>query len=365
MISEYLVQETKSISHTSSSPAIGQTIRAVVERDEALTAEAAETVFDAILADRIASLETASLLATLKARGETAAEILGCVRALLKRATPAPAPDVQFGAAIDIGGTGGDRRNTINISTIATFIVAAAGVPVIKHGNRAVTGRAGSADLIEALGIPLRAHHNTQSLQRELTAINFVYLFTPTCFHLPPGLSALRRQLGFRTIFNLAGPLSNPMQVPYQFIGVADPAFITPFITVLRALGRKRAAVVHGAEGLDEIGLSGSNSVAELCGDDVRHYQVEPADFGLPSAPISALSGGDARENAEHCERILAGEKGARRDAVVACAAAAFVMAGRSPHFRSGAHLTEHIIDSGCTRRQLAIIREFHHADQS
>jgi anthranilate phosphoribosyltransferase len=255
---------------------------------------------------------------------------------------------------VDTCGTGGDGAGTFNISTLAALVVAGAGVPVAKHGNRSVSSRCGSADLLAALGIGLEAAPPV--LERVLREAGIAFLFAPLLHGAMKHAAAVRRELGVRTVFNLLGPLTNPAGARHQLLGVYDPARVETLAEVLRELGSERAMVVHG-DGLDEIALSGETRVAELRDGAVRVYTVGPEDAGLARCRRRDLLGGDAAHNAGIARRLLQGEPGPRRDAVVLNAAAALVVAGRAADLRDGAAQAARAIDGGAALAALERLR--------
>jgi anthranilate phosphoribosyltransferase len=263
--------------------------------------------------------------------------------------------------AIDIGGTGGDGLGTFNISTTAAFVVAAAGLPVLKHGNRGFSSRSGSADMVEALGIALPKRADFDQLRACLARVGLAYLFTPTYHRFPDGLNALRKQLGIRTIFNLAGPLAHPARLSRQMVGVSDPDLLPVFCAVLAQTGRQQAWVFRGADGADEISISGHTVVHELRRGQSRRFSIAPSDFGIAHATVDAIRGGDGAQNATICRAILAGAPGPRTDAVLLCAASAFVFAGIASSFKEGVARARDAIGSGSAARVLKGLQEASH----
>jgi anthranilate phosphoribosyltransferase len=298
--------------------------------------------------------QVAAFLAALRAKGETADEILGCVQAMRQRA---PAVNCNGIAAVDIGGTGGDRSGTFNISTTAAFVVAATGLPVAKHGNRNFTSRAGSADLIEALGIKLQlAPHKICACLEE---VGMAYLFTPAFYPAPPNLSQLRRKIGIRTIFNLAGPVANPANVACQTIGVAQPDLTEVLAQVLARLGKRHVLVFHGLDGLDEISITTQTKITELNQGEIQTFYLEPETLGLQQARLEDIRGGTAQDNARICLDILSGKKGPPRDIVLLSAAAALIASHRATTFSAGLALAEEAIDSGQAWQIMERLRQF------
>jgi anthranilate phosphoribosyltransferase len=252
--------------------------------------------------------------------------------------------------AIDVCGTGGDGMGTLNVSTAVSFVVAGAGVTVAKHGNRALSSRTGAADVLTALGVNIDVPF--EQLPSLLALCRCAFLFAPRHHAALHHAAEARRELGLRTIFNLAGPMANPARVTRQLTGVFDPAWARPMAESLHALGSEKAWLVHGM-GLDELTLAGDNQVVELDKGKIRVFTLSAADAGLPPAPIAAIQGGDAGFNAGALYALLAGERGAYRDTVILNAAAALIVAGRSEHLLDAAAIAAHSIDSGAARTVL------------
>lgn len=294
-----------------------------------------------------------ALLMGLRQKGETPEEIAGAARAMRSRATPISCPEPE--RAVDTCGTGGDGSGSVNVSTIAAIVVAACGVRVAKHGNRALSSRAGSADVLEALGVAVEAP--VPVLERCLAEANIAFLYAPAFHAATRHAAGPRRELGMRTLFNLLGPLTNPAGVGHQVVGVFDAAWCEPVARALGRLGARRAFVVHGegeaGRGMDEISVSGATRVAEWDGVGVREYRVTPADFGLEPEDPAGLRGGDAAENARVAREVLAGARGAPRAAVVMEAAMALVATGAAPDLWAGARRAEAALDEGDAARTL------------
>jgi anthranilate phosphoribosyltransferase len=260
------------------------------------------------------------------------------------RMIPVHAPE----GAIDVCGTGGDGHHTLNVSTAVSLVVAACGVPVAKHGNRAASSKAGAADTLEALGLNL-ANAGARA-ETTLNEIGIAFLFAqahhPALKHIAP----IRRKLGSRTIFNLMGPLANPANVQRQLVGIARPAYVPIYAEAIRRLGTARSFVISGDEGLDELSLAGGNEVADVRHDAVAMRRVTPADAGLPEYPVDAIKGGDPAYNAAALDRLLMGEHGAYRDAVLMNAAGALMVAGEVNDWREGAEEAAEAIDKGLAK---------------
>ena len=322
-----------------------------------LSRQEAETAMEEILSGRAEEDSIVALLAALRTKGETVEELVGFARAMRRHATPifsdGSRPDELL---VDTCGTGGDASGTFNISTAAAFVAAGAGVRVAKHGNRSISSKCGSADVLEALGISLDVP--PEGIAASINEIGIGFLFAPAMHTAMRHAMPARRRLG-RTAFNLLGPLTNPAGARAQVVGVFSDKVVEKVALVLAELGVDHAFIVHGAGGLDEISLAGETSVGEVLHDNVRLYEVTPEDFGLERAPLSAISGGDADDNAELIRAIFAGETGPRRDIVVANSAAALVAAGRAADFLEGAQLAAQSIDSGAARKKLEALISF------
>jgi anthranilate phosphoribosyltransferase len=322
-----------------------------------LSREEAEAAMEEILSGSAGEDSIVALLSALRTKGETIEELVGFARAMRRHATPifndASRMDELL---VDTCGTGGDASGTFNISTTAAFVAAGTGVRVAKHGNRSISSKCGSADVLEALGISLDVA--PERVGAAIREIGIGFLFAPALHTAMRHAMPARRRLG-RTAFNLLGPLTNPAGARAQIAGVFSSDVVEKVASVLAELGVERAFVVHGAGGLDEISLAGGTKVGEVHGRRVRVYEVSPEDFGLGCAPISAISGGDAAYNAEIIRKILAGEPGPRRDIVIANAAAAIVAAGRAGDFLEGARLAAESIDSRAAQKKLDALIAF------
>lgn len=311
----------------------------------------AEAAFDVIMAGEATPAQIGALLMAMRVRGETVPELAGAVRALRARMSRVEAPD----DAIDVCGTGGDNAGTLNVSTAVTFVVAGCGVPVAKHGNRALSSRTGGADVLTALGVNVDAP--LPRLPAILKEAGCAFLFAPRHHPSMRHAAGPRVELGTRTIFNLLGPLANPARVRRQLTGVFDPAWARPMAETLDRLGTERAWIVHG-EGLDELTVSGESHVVELVQGAVRILTVSPEDAGLHRAPVSAIRGGDADSNATALRALLEGAGGPYRATVVLNAAAALIVAGRTCDLREGAAIAARAIDSGAALAALERLRQ-------
>jgi len=312
-----------------------------------LTAEEAERAFSIIMSGDATPAQMGGLLMALRVRGETVEEIVGAARAMRARMLTIEAP----AGAIDTCGTGGDAKGTLNVSTCATFVAAACGVPVAKHGNRALSSKSGAADVLQALGVNVDVEVSV--LSEALREAGTCFLMAPRHHSAMRHVGPTRVELGTRTLFNLLGPLCNPAKVRRQVLGVFAPEWIEPLAQVLRELGHERAWVVHGAGGLDEISTLGDTRVAELADGTVRLFTVHPRDLGLPTAELADIVGGDANSNAQAIRTLLAGTPGPFRDIVLMNAAAALVVGGKADNLEDGAHLAAEAIDSGAAARVL------------
>ncbi|HSW40952.1 MAG TPA: anthranilate phosphoribosyltransferase [Patescibacteria group bacterium] len=311
----------------------------------------ARAAMGAVMDGEATAAQLAAFLVALRMRGETVDELTGFAEAMGERVVRVEAP----AGTIDTCGTGGDHSGTFNISTTAALVVAAAGVPVAKHGNRAITSTSGSADVLEALGV--RTDHDAVSAAAGLREVGFAFLFAPVFHPAMRHAGPTRREIGVRTAFNLLGPITNPAGARRQVVGVGDPDAAPRLAEVLRALGTERSLVVHG-DGLDELPLDGTGVIHDVSPAGVTRSEVDPAALGLGLAPIGALAGGSAAENAVLVEGVLSGaDRGPRRDVVLLNAGAAFVVAGRAPELRAGVDLASAVIDDGSATALLARLR--------
>jgi anthranilate phosphoribosyltransferase len=308
----------------------------------------AEYVFGALLDGEVSEAEMVRFLCDLSDRGETADEIAGAARALRARLIPVEAPE----NAIDVCGTGGDGHHTLNVSTAVSLVVAASGVPVAKHGNRAASSKAGAADTLEALGLNMEAAGRTA--EKTLAELGIGFLFAANHHPAMRRIQPIRQRLGRRTIFNLMGPLSNPAGVRRQLIGIARPAYVPIYAEAKARLGSERTLIVSGDEGLDELSLAGGNEIADVQGHGWEMRRARASDAGLPTAPIEAIRGGDAAHNAKALKALLMGAPGPYRDAVLFNAGAALMIAENSADYTEGAAIAAEAIDSGRAERLLA-----------
>ncbi len=316
-----------------------------------LIGEDAEAFFSACLRGEPTSAQIAAAITAMRMRGETVGEITACVRALRREAMTLDPPF----AVVDVCGTGGDGAHSLNISTAVAFVGAGGGLKVAKHGTRAVSSKSGSSDVLAALGVAI-----TASPARQLEALEkagLCFLFAPAYHRALRHVMPVRQDLGFRTIFNILGPLTNPAGARRQLLGVFDARWVEPLARVLGALGAERAWVVHG-EGLDELTTTGETHVAEWREDRLRLFNITPEAVGLDRASLADLRGGEPEENAAALRDLLAGAPGAYRDIVLLTAAAAFLVADRVETLREGVDLARQSIDSGAAAAALAILKD-------
>ncbi len=292
-------------------------------------------------------VQIGAFLTALRLRGETVDEIAGAVATMRAKMTRVEAP----AGAIDVVGTGGDASGSYNISTASAFVVAGAGVPVAKHGNRALSSKSGAADTLVALGVKIDVPPDV--ISRCISEAGIGFMFAPAHHSAMKHVGPARAELGFRTVFNLIGPLSNPASVKNYMLGVFSADWVEPLADVLASLGAERAWVVHGEGGLDELSPAGESRVAALEDGKVRVFTVTPEDAGLKSHPVSAIKGGDAAHNAEALKALLAGAAGAYRDTVLLNAGAALVVAGKAKTLAEGAKLAASVIDGGKAMERL------------
>jgi len=314
---------------------------AKVAAGNSLSQEEAAEAFDLVMSGAATPAQIGALVMGLRARGETVDEIAGAARAMRAKVLTVRAPE----GAIDTCGTGGDGKGTFNISTCAAFVVAGAGVPVAKHGNRAISSRSGSADVLKELGVNIEA--SPETISRCITECGLGFMFAPAHHAAMRHVAQVRTELGTRTIFNLLGPLANPAGAKYQIIGVFGKEWVEPIAQALVLLGTIRAWVVHGSDGLDELTTTGISDVAVVDAGKVSTFRISPRNAGLPDARPEDLIGGNAVENAAHIRAVLGGLKGPLRDIVLLNAAAALLVAGKASTLREGVALASKSIDSG------------------
>ncbi len=307
-----------------------------------LEIEEAEQLLEAIFSQQLSEIQMAALLTALAAKGESTNEIVGFARGMRRYAVKL---SHQEEGLVDTAGTGGDGAGTFNISTTAAFVIAGAGVPVAKHGNRAISGRCGSADVLAQLGVRIDAPREV--LENCLRECGITFLFAPSFHPAMRIVARVRKEMGIRTIFNLLGPLSNPANVKRQIIGVYTPLLTETFAQVLQLLGSERVLVFASEEGMDEISVTGRTWLSELAAGSIRNYSVEPEELGVERRPSRELLGGDAVENARILSGILEGKvDGAKRDAVLVNGAAGIYVAGRAESLQSGLAMARESLES-------------------
>jgi anthranilate phosphoribosyltransferase len=322
----------------------------VVASGKALTEGEAERAFEIMMSGDATPAQMGALLMGLRVRGETVDEITGAVRAMRGKMTTVPAPS----GVIDTCGTGGDGVGTWNISTAVALVLAACGVPVAKHGNRAMSSKTGAADVLTALGVNIEA--DMSLVERALREAGICFLMAPRHHSAMRHVGPTRVELGTRTIFNIMGPLSNPARAKRQLIGVFARSWLEPLAHVLQKLGTERAWIVHGSDGLDELTTTGPSDVAELHNGKVKTFRVSPEDAGLPHARIADLKGGEPATNAAALRALLDGEKGAYRDIVLLNSAAALLVADRVRDLKEGGSMAAEAIDAGRVKGTLELL---------
>ena len=327
---------------------------AAILRGQTLSAAEAEAAIDEVMQGQATPAQIAGFAIALAFRGETAEEVAGCARSMRRHATAVPVGRTD---AIDNCGTGGDGLATFNISTTAAFVAAGAGCAVAKHGNRAASSRCGSAEVLEALGVALDLP--APAIGRAVDEIGIGFLYAPVLHGALRHAAAPRKELGVRTVFNLLGPLANPAGVRRQVIGVARPEHVRLVAQALRELGSEHALVLHGAGGADELTLAGANLICELRHGELHETTLDARDLGLAPAPVSALAGGDAQENARITQAVLGGERGPQRDVVALNAAAAIYVGGRAADLKEALVLAESAIDNGSAAERLRQLAAF------
>lgn len=295
-----------------------------------------------------------ALLAALATKGETPEEIAGAAEAMRARARRVPHGRVEV---LDTCGTGGDGRGSFNVSTAAAFVAAAAGAPVAKHGNRAISSRSGSADVLAALGVAIEVEPETAG--RQLDALGIAFLFAPLHHPATRAVAPVRRALGVRTVFNLLGPLTNPAGARRQLVGVYAADRVEPVARVLARLGTTHALVVHGRDGLDEISTTAPTIAAEVRDGDVRSFEIRPEELGVAPATLEQIAGGSPEENARRLESVLAGEAGPLAEIVAANAGAALYVAGLAADLRTGVRLAREILATRVGREKLEQLKGF------
>jgi anthranilate phosphoribosyltransferase len=314
----------------------------------------AETVMREIMQGEATDAQIAAYITALRMKGETVEEITGSARVMREKAVPVKL-DAKY--QLDTCGTGGDMAHTFNISTTVAFVVAGSGVTVAKHGNRSVSSKSGSADVLQALGVNIELP--SSRVEECMKEVGIGFLFAPLMHKAMKYAIGPRREVGIRTIFNVLGPLTNPANVTSQIMGVYAAELTAPLAQALGNLGATRAFVVHGMDGLDEITITDKTKVSEFMAGTVKDYFVHPSDFGIAAGKAEDLRGGDAKDNAEITVAVLKGHKGARRDIVLLNAAAGLVASGLAPDFKVGIRTASESIDSGAAMKKLEQLKAF------
>ncbi|MES1246876.1 MAG: anthranilate phosphoribosyltransferase [Actinomycetota bacterium] len=321
-----------------------------------LTRELAREAMQEIMRGDATQAQIAGFLVALRAKGETAEEIAGCAEAMREHVLAVQPTRADL---VDTAGTGGDGKSTLNISTAAALVAAAAGAGVAKHGNRAASSQTGSADVLEALGFELDLE--PERIAQSIDELGFGFMFAqahhPAMKHAAP----VRRELGTRTVFNVLGPLTNPARARAQVVGVYSPGLVRPVAEALAQLGARRAFVVHGAGGIDELSPAGPNQVSEVVDGGVRDRVIDPEELGIERAPLESLAGGTPAENAAAIRRVFAGEPGGPREAILLNAAGAIAAGGHAEDLREGIAVARQALDSGAAATRLDELAAFTH----
>jgi|TARA_B100001971_G_scaffold215163_1_gene258601 anthranilate phosphoribosyltransferase len=331
---------------------IQEAIAKLVEKQD-LTQKEAEVVMNEIMEGKATDAQIAGFLIALRLKGETIDEITACAKVMRQKASTIK-PKAEF--LVDTCGTGGDASNTFNVSTAAAFVAAGADISVAKHGNKSVSSKCGSADVLAALGVNIELQAKQVEKCIEEVGIGFMFapLFHPAMKHVMPA----RKETGVRTIFNVLGPLTNPAGAESQVIGIFDPTLLTDIANTMKNLGSKHVMVVNG-DGLDEITIAGKTKVAELKNGKVKVYDINPEDYGFEISPLNSIVGGDAKENAKIIEGVLKGEKGPKQDIVLLNAGAAIYTSGKVNSFKEGIEAAKQSIDSGNAFKKLEALKKF------
>lgn len=337
----------------------------IATHGQSLSRQDARAVMAEVLSGKCTDSQIAGLLVGLRMKGETVEEIVGFAEAIraaaiplnLKNDSALDVSDTERDALVDTCGTGGDTSGTFNISTATAFVVAGAGVRVAKHGNRSISSKCGSADVMEALGVNINLP--PERLVECLKQVGIAFLFAPLMHSAMKHVQTARRELKLRTVFNLLGPLTNPARASAQVVGVYSAELVDKLAEALSVLGVRRALVVHGMDGLDEITVTGPTRIAEVRDSEVHTYEVTPEEFGMPRARLEDISGGDAAANAAIIRSVLDGTQSARRDVVLLNAAAALVAAGKANHLSDAVPLAVESIDSNAAKKKLNDIVHF------
>lgn len=330
-----------------------QLIQKVIDGND-LSRQEMFSVMEEFLQGRATPAQIAAMLVGLRCKGETTEEITGAAEAMRRRMTSFKTPQTPL---LDTCGTGGDCAGTINVSTLAALVAAGAGVPVAKHGNRSVSSRCGSADLLEIMGVKI--DFPAAVAEKMLREIGIAFLFAPLYHPAMKNVAPVRKELGIRTIFNILGPLCNPAGVQHQLIGVFSSCWLKPIAEVLGRLGAKHVLVVHGREGVDEVSIAGPTQICELNQGKIAEYEISPEKFGFRPVPRAEIEGGSAKENGEIALKVLKGEKGSYRNWVILNSAAALYAADNVPAIEKGIRAAEETIDSGRALEKLKRLRAY------
>lgn len=330
-----------------------QTYIQYITKGQSLSFEDAGHAFQIMMRGGATPAQIAGFLTALKMKGETIQEIAGAANAMRAVAKTIQAPT----GTLDTCGTGGDGKHTLNISTAVALLTAACGVPVAKHGNRSVSSRCGSADVLEMLGFNLEL--TPKQAEQCLEKYGFCFLFAPMHHPAMRHVAPIRKELGIRTIFNILGPLANPAATDYQLLGVYDPSLMEIMAHVLQMLGTKRAWVVHGADGMDELSITGSSYVTEIIDDTIHNFEISPTDAGLDLGTLEAIEGKDAAFNASALRDLVQGAKGTYRNAVLYNTAASLIIAGKTDTLLGGVEIAANAIENGDAWRLLSNVASF------
>ena len=329
-----------------------EAIKKIVDSQNLSETEMAE-VTDEIMGGKATDSQIGSFVTALRMKGETIEELTAAATVMRKKVAPLNLSIENDSALLDTCGTGGDMKGTFNISTVSAFVIAGTGVRIAKHGNRSVSGKCGSADLIQALGINIDV--STKKVAACIEEVGFGFLYAPL-FHGAMKFAAIpRKEIGIRTMFNMIGPLTNPAMADAQLLGVYDHKLTETFAIVLMNLGCKHALVVHGSDGLDEITITAHTKITELIGKEIKTYNIHPEDFGMKSGGIADLQGGDIKDNVRIARELLNGKKGTKRDVVLLNSAAGLIAAGKANDMMQGIKISAESIDSG---KAMAILQK-------
>ena len=333
-----------------------KTILGLIAEGQTLTQEQAKQAFEIMMSGQATHGQIGAFLMGLRVRGETVEEITGGVEVMREKATTVTAPE----GAIDTCGTGGDGSGSLNISTAATFVAAGAGVPIAKHGNKALSSKTGTADVLATLGVKLDIEPS--KIEDCIRGAGVGFMMAPFHHSAMKHVGPVRVEMGVRTIFNMMGPLSNPAGTKRQLIGVFSKAWLEPMAKVLQSLGSEKVWLVNGSDGLDEITTTGPTHVVELSGTNIRSFEIEPQEFGLPLSAGEDLKGGDSKYNAERLMGLLDGQKDAYRDIVLLNSAAALVVADKVNDLKDGIEVAAQSIDTGAAKKALQKLVELSNA---